>query len=76
MTYAGTIGTSYDIRTMVLVVEELMKQGKRRSGFRYWRRPDERDAENLAKERKIQNVKFTGYVPYEQMAAYLRNQMF
>ena len=27
--------------------------------------------ENLAKERKIQNVKFTGYVPYEQMAAYL-----
>lgn len=36
VTYAGTIGTSYDIRTMVLAAEELMKQGKRRSGFRYW----------------------------------------
>ena len=37
VTYAGTIGTSYDIRTMVLAAEELMKaREKRRSGFRYW----------------------------------------
>ena len=63
VTYAGTIGTSYDIRTMVLAAEELMKQGKTKIRFQI--------LGDLAKERKIQNVKFTGYVPYEQMAAYL-----
>ena len=72
VTYAGTIGTSYDIRTMVLAAEELMKQGKTKIRFQILGAGPTREMlENLAKERKIQNVKFTGYVPYEQMAAYL-----
>ena len=72
VTYAGTIGTSYDIRTMVLDAEELMKQGKTKIRFQILGDGPTREMlENLAKERKIQNVKFTGYVPYEQMAAYL-----
>ena len=72
VTYAGTIGTSYDIRTMVLAAEELMKQGKTNIRFQILGDGPTREMlENLAKERKIQNVKFTGYVPYEQMAAYL-----
>lgn len=72
VTYAGTIGTSYDIRTMVLAAEELMKQGKTKIRFQILGDGPTRELlENLAKERKIQNVKFTGYVPYEQMAAYL-----
>lgn len=72
VTYAGTIGTSYDIRTMVLAAEELMKQGKTKIRFQILGDGPTREIlENLAKERKIQNVKFTGYVPYEQMAAYL-----
>ena len=72
VTYAGTIGTSYDIRTMVLAAEELMKQGKTKIRFQILGGGPTREMlENLAKERKIQNVKFTGYVPYEQMAAYL-----
>ena len=72
VTYAGTIGTSYDIRTMVLAAEELMKQGKTKIRFQILGDGPTREMlENLAKERKIQNVKFTGYVPYEQMAAYL-----
>ena len=72
VTYAGTIGTSYDIRTMVLAAEELMKQGKSKIRFQILGDGPTREMlENLAKERKIQNVKFTGYVPYEQMAAYL-----
>ncbi len=72
VTYAGTIGTSYDIRTMVLTAEELMKQGKTKIRFQILGDGPTREMlENLAKERKIQNVKFTGYVPYEQMAAYL-----
>ncbi|MFR6162346.1 MAG: hypothetical protein ACLUJR_04510 [Mediterraneibacter gnavus] len=45
VTYAGTIGTSYDIRTMVLAAEELMKQGKTKIRFQILgRRSDERDA--------------------------------
>lgn len=72
VTYAGTIGMSYDIRTMVLAAEELMKQGKTKIRFQILGDGPTREMlENLAKERKIQNVKFTGYVPYEQMAAYL-----
>ena len=72
VTYAGTIGTSYDIRTMVLAAEELMKQGKTKIRFQILGDGPTREMlENLAKERKIQNVKFTGYVPYEQMVAYL-----
>ena len=72
VTYAGTIGTSYDIRTVVLAAEELMKQGKTKIRFQILGDGPTREMlENLAKERKIQNVKFTGYVPYEQMAAYL-----
>ncbi len=72
VTYAETIGTSYDIRTMVLAAEELMKQGKTKIRFQILGDGPTREMlENLAKERKIQNVKFTGYVPYEQMAAYL-----
>ena len=72
VTYAGTIGTSYDIRTMVLAAEELMKQGKTKIRFQILGDGPTREMlENLAKERKLQNVKFTGYVPYEQMAAYL-----
>lgn len=72
VTYAGTIGTSYDIHTMVLAAEELMKQGKTKIRFQILGDGPTREMlENLAKERKIQNVKFTGYVPYEQMAAYL-----
>lgn len=72
VTYAGTIGTSYDIRTMVLAAEELMKQGKTKIRFQILGDGPTREMlENLAKERKIQNVKFTGYVTYEQMAAYL-----
>ena len=72
VTYAGTIGTSYDIRTMVLAAEELMKQGRTKIRSQILGDGPTREMlENLAKERKIQNVKFTGYVPYEQMAAYL-----
>ena len=72
VTYAGTIGTSYDIRTMVLAAEELMKQGTTKIRFQILGDGPTREMlANLAKERQIQIVKFTGYVPYEQMAAYL-----
>ena len=73
VSYAGTIGTSYDIRTMVLAAEELAKRGRRNICFKILGGgPMKDELENLAKSRKIDNVEFVGYAPYERMAAYLR----
>ena len=72
VTYAGTIGTSYDIRTMVLAGEELEKRGKSNIKFKILGNgPMKEGLETLAKIRKIANVEFVGYVPYDQMVVYL-----
>lgn len=73
VSYAGTIGTSYDIRTMVLAGEELADRGygdiriKILGGG-----PMKDELEELVRTRKIENVEFVGYAPYEKMAAYLK----
>ena len=72
VTYAGTIGTSYDIRTLVLTGEELIRRRKLDikikilGGGRL-----KEEMEQLARENHCENVEFVGYVPYEKMAAYL-----
>ena len=73
VTYAGTIGTSYDIRTMVLAAEELVKRGRSNIKMKILGggpMKDELDA--LARDKKIKNVEFAGYAPYDKMAAYLK----
>lgn len=71
--YAGTIGTSYDIKTLVLAGEELSKRGfadikiKILGGG-----PLKEELENLSREKRICNVEFAGYAPYDKMAAYLK----
>ena len=73
VSYAGTIGTSYDIRTMVLAGEELEKRGENHIKIKILGGgPLQEELENLAAERNISNVEFLGYVPYERMAAYLK----
>lgn len=73
VSYAGTIGTSYDIRTMVLAAEELAQRGKSNIRFKILGGgPLKEELEELAKSRKIENVEFVGYAPYDEMAAYLR----
>jgi glycosyltransferase involved in cell wall biosynthesis len=73
VTYAGTIGTSYDIRTMVMAGEELMKRGRSDIKIKILGGgPMQEELEELAKTRSISNVEFVGYVPYEKMAAYLK----
>lgn len=73
VTYAGTIGTSYDIRTMVLAGEELLKRGKSCVKIKILGGgPLKEELEMLAKKRGCENVEFAGYVPYPKMAAYLR----
>ena len=72
VSYAGTIGTSYDIRTMVLAGEELVKRGKSHIKIKILGGgPTQEELEKLAHDRKIENVEFVGYAPYGKMAAYL-----
>ena len=73
ISYAGTIGTSYDIRTMVLAGEELAKRGMPQIKIKILGGgPMKEELEELAKSRKISNVEFVGYAPYDLMAAYLK----
>ena len=73
VSYAGTIGTSYDIRTMVLAGEEIARRGHPEIRIKILGDgPMKEELENLTKDRKIRNVEFVGYAPYEEMAAYLK----
>ena len=72
ISYAGTIGTSYDIKTMVLAGKELLNRGKDQMKIKILgggRLKEE--LETLAKEQDCTNVEFVGYAPYPKMAAYL-----
>lgn len=72
VSYAGTIGTSYDIRTMVLAGKELLDRGMSQIKFKILGGgPLKDELENLAKEQGCVNVEFVGYAPYPKMAAYL-----
>lgn len=73
VSYAGTIGTSYDIRTMVLAAEELAKRGRMNIRFKILGGgPMKDELEELANTRQIFNVEFVGYAEYGKMAAYLK----
>lgn len=72
VSYAGTIGTSYDIRTMVLAGKELLKRGRTRIIIKILGGgPLKEELETLAKEQNCSNVEFVGYAPYPKMTAYL-----
>ena len=72
VSYAGTIGTSYDIKTMVLAGKELLNRGKNQIKIKILGGgPLKEELETLAKEQKCTNVEFVGYAPYPKMAAYL-----
>lgn len=73
VTYAGTIGTSYDIRTMILAGEKLAGKGCKEIKIKILGDgPMKEELEAFADSRQIKNVEFTGYAPYEEMAAYLK----
>lgn len=72
VTYAGTIGTSYDIRTMVLAADVLKERGYDNIHMKILGGgPLKEELEELASTLKG-NVDFVGYAPYEKMAAYLK----
>lgn len=73
VSYAGTIGTSYDIRTLVLAAEELAKRGRSDIQVKILGGgPTKDELERLVQERGVKNAEFVGYAPYEKMAAYLK----
>ncbi len=72
VTYAGTLGTSYDLATMIEAAAILKQRGHEEirtvllgSG------PEEAKLQALAAE-KDADVLFAGYLPYEEMAAWLK----
>lgn len=72
VTYAGTIGTSYDIRTMVLAGKELMDRKLDNIKIKILGNgPLKEELEKLAKNQGCRNVEFLGYVSYPEMAAWL-----
>ena len=74
VTYAGSIGTSYDIGTLVRAGKTLMEKslaGKRICVKILGDGPQKEEAESLAKETGADNVSFLGYTAYPKMAAYL-----
>ena len=72
VTYAGTIGTSYDIRTMVLAGKELMDRKMDNIKIKILGNgPLKEELEKLAKDQGCRNVEFLGYVSYPEMAAWL-----
>jgi glycosyltransferase involved in cell wall biosynthesis len=71
VTYAGTLGTSYDIATMLRASEELQRRGY--STIRVLiigGGPHQAQLEELA-QTLAGNTSFVGYLDYPQMAAYL-----
>lgn len=73
VSYAGTIGTSYDIKTLVLVGAELVKRGFKDIRIKILGGGPLKEAlEGLSREKQIYNVEFVGYAPYDKMAAYLK----
>lgn len=74
LTYAGTLGTSYDLITVIDAANKL--KGKDYSGktikfIVLGQGPDRETFETHAKEIGASNIEFVGFVEYEKMAAYL-----
>lgn len=72
--YAGTLGTSYDLVTVidaVNILKEKKYDGKRLKFIVLGQGPDRDALATHARETGATNVEFVGFVEYEKMAAYL-----
>lgn len=70
ITYAGSIGTSYDIKTLVQAGKSLLQYPDIKIKI-LGTGPLKEELEQYAKAENITNVEFLGYVAYPNMAAYL-----
>lgn len=71
ITYAGNLGSSYDIGTLIKAAQILYKNGNRDIRVKILGGgPLEDDFKAIAQEKPC-NVDFVGYTPYREMAAWL-----
>ena len=71
VTYAGTLGASYDIKTLISAASLLKKEGYDSIKIKVLGNgPMKEELENIAKSIHC-NVDFLGYIEFEKMAAYL-----
>lgn len=72
VTYAGSISTSYDIRTLILAAQRLAQQGYDHIHFQILGTGSLMDElSQYVQNKSITNVSFWGFVPYPKMAAAL-----
>lgn len=72
VSYAGSIGTSYDIKTLVLAAKEIENRGYENVKFKIMGTgPMLEEIKSLVAEQNCKNVSVMGYVEYPRMAAYL-----
>lgn len=72
VTYAGSIGASYDIRTLIDAAKVILDKGNKDIKFYILGTGSlKEEMENYAKTLGCGNVKFLGYVEYQRMAAFL-----
>lgn len=71
VTYAGNLGSSYDISTLIKSAQKLYDEGYENIKFKILGSgPLESEFKSIALEKRC-NVDFVGYTPYKEMAAYL-----
>lgn len=72
ITYAGTLGASYDLYTLLEVAQRLQSDNRHDVKFMILGQgPDKDKLVTYSIDLKLNNVEFVGFVDYEKMAAYL-----
>lgn len=72
VTYAGTLGSTYDLYTLMDAAAVLQKDGHNHIVFKILGQGPERDSlKHYVEGKKLRNVDFVGFVDYDKMAAYL-----
>lgn len=72
VTYAGSMGKSYDIETLIMAAKEILNTGNDKIKIKLLGAgPEKERLEELVQRERIVNVEFLGYVDYRKMAAYL-----
>ena len=72
VTYAGTLGNSYDIKSLIYAAKEISDNREENIRFKILGQgPEEHSLKELVQNLNLSNVDFVGFVDYEVMAAYL-----
>jgi len=70
--YAGTLGESYDLKTLIEAAQKIEKQRGKSVRFKILGQgPDEAKLKKFADSLHVNNIDWVGFLPYEKMAAYL-----